>query len=632
MDDERIRKEKVTGRVLTLDRSLEDTLPYLFSLLDVEDPESSLYQMDAQIRRQRTFEALKKLFLRESLNQPLILIFEDLHWTDTETQGFLDTLSESVASAQLLLLVNYRPEYRHEWGQKTYYTQLRLAPLGKAEAEELLTALLGDTVGATGRSPLHALKQLILEKTDGTPFFMEEVVQTLVEEGTLSGDRGQYHLAGAPTDLQIPPTVQGILAARIDRLASEEKALLQQLSVIGRQFPVSLVKQVVTEPEDVLYRVLSALQAKEFLYEQPAFPESEYLFKHALTQEVAYGTVLQEQRRVLHERTGQALEALYAEKLVDHYSELAHHYSHSGNTQKAVEYLYLAGQQAAQRSAHAEAVTRLTTALELLKTLPDGRERAEQELRLQLALGPALVVNKSYTAPEIEHAYTRALELSRQMEDPARLFPAMKGLCLFSFTKGAEFQRVCELGEQLVRLADEAHSPVLQIEAYYALGIGLQYRGELSAGRTYLEQSVDLYDPRQHASLRFLSGEDLGVSSLASTSYALWTLGYPEQARQAMQGTLTLAREVSDAFSVAHALAFAAGRHLHYRDYALAQEYAEAAITLSTEHGIVWWHALADIFCGGALAAQGQPTEGIAQIRQGLEVYQTIGAELWRPY
>ena len=208
----------------------------------------------------------------------------------------------------------------------------------------------------------------------------------------------------------------------------------------------------------------------------------------------------------------------------------------------------------------------------------------------------------------------------------------MTGLCIFSFTKGAKFQRVCELGEQLVRLADEAHSPALQIEAYYARGIGLLYRGELPAGRMYLEQAVDLYDPYQHASLRFFSGEDPGVASRSNTSNALWMLGYPEQARQAIQGAQTLAQELSDIFTVAAGSAWAAGCDLHYRDYARAQERAEAAITLSTEHGFVWWHALADIFCGGALAAQGQPTEGIAQIQQGLEVYQTIGAELWRPY
>src|SRR5438093_1392187 len=203
-DDERKRREKVGGKVLMLDRSLEDTLPYLFALLGLEDPTVSLQQMDPQIRRRRTFEALKRLFLRESLNQPLVLIFEDLHWIDTETQALLDLVSESLATARLLLLVNYRPEYRHEWGQKTYYTQLRLASLGKEEAEELLAYLLGD------EASLKPRKQLILGKTEGTRFLMEEVVQTLAEEEMLVGEKGQYRLAKAVTELHLSPTVQGV--------------------------------------------------------------------------------------------------------------------------------------------------------------------------------------------------------------------------------------------------------------------------------------------------------------------------------------------------------------------------------------------------------------------------------------
>jgi predicted ATPase len=272
-DDERTWREKVMGKVLALDRSLEDTLPYLFSLLGIEDQTSSLQLMDAQIRRRRTFEALKRLFLRESLNQPLILIFEDLHWIDNETQGFLDVLSESVASARLLLLVNYRPRYRHEWGQETYYTQLRLAPLGKEEAEELLTFLLGNDTS------LKALKQLILDKTEGTPFFMEEVVQALVEDGTLTGASGHYHLTQhAPTQhvltLHIPTTVQGVLTARIDRLAPAEKAFLHQVAVIGRQFPLSLVQRVVTQPEEELYRLLASCRAKNFSTSSLRFPRT----------------------------------------------------------------------------------------------------------------------------------------------------------------------------------------------------------------------------------------------------------------------------------------------------------------------------------------------------------------------
>jgi class 3 adenylate cyclase/tetratricopeptide (TPR) repeat protein len=418
-DDERQRKEKVTGRVLTLDRSLEDTLPYLSALLSIDDPTSALQQMDPQIRRRRTFEALKKLLLRESLKQPLILVFEDLHWIDSETQGVLDMLSESVASARILVLANYRPEYRHEWGQKTYYTQLRLAPLGKEEAEELLTFLLG------ADASLKTVKPLILEKTEGTPFFMEEVVQTLAEEGVLVGARGNYRLETSPTELHVSPTVHGVLAARIDRLETAEKALLQQLSVIGRQFPLGLVRKVVTQTEDELYRLLSSLQGKEFLYEQPTFPEVEYLFKHALTQEVAYGTVLQERRKALHERTAQAIEALYRANLDEHYSALAHHYSQSGNTEKAIAYLGLAGQQSVQRSANTEAVTQLTRAVELLQSLPDNPARIQQELGLQTLLGGALIANKGYASPEVEHCYARAVTLCHRVGETPQLFPAL---------------------------------------------------------------------------------------------------------------------------------------------------------------------------------------------------------------
>ncbi len=344
-DDERRRREKITGRVLTLDHSLEDILPYLFFLLGIADPASPLQQMDPQIRRRRTFDAIKRLLLRESLNQLLILVFEDLHWLDAETQAFLTLLNDSVATARVLLLVNYRPEYRHDWGSKTYYTQLPLEPLGKKEAEEMLTALLEEKVGATHTSPLQSLKHFILEKTEGNPFFMEEIVQALVEQGVLARPDtvGAHSRAPLPTDLNIPPTVQAVLAARIDRLPAAEKELLQTLAVIGKEFSFSLLKQVVNQPEEELQPLLFRLQSVEFIYELLAFPEPEYTFKHALTQEVAYNSLLLERRRVLHERTAQVIETLFHNRLDDHYSELAHHYSRSGNTQKAVEYLRLAG-------------------------------------------------------------------------------------------------------------------------------------------------------------------------------------------------------------------------------------------------------------------------------------------------
>ena len=577
-DDELTRQEKVTGKVLRLDRSLEDTLPYLFALLGIEEQPSPLQQMDAQIRRQRTFDALKKLFLRESLNQPLVLIFEDLHWIDGETQGFLGVLSESVASAKLLLLTNYRPEYRHEWGQKTYYTQLRLAPLGKDEAEELLTFLLGNAPSLT------PMKQLILEKTQGTPFFMEEVVQTLVEDGTLGGAPGQYQLTHDVLTLQLPSTVQAILAARIDRLAPDEKALLQQLSVIGREFPLGLVRQVITQPEADLYRLLASLQRKEFLYEQPAFPEVEYLFKHALTQEVAYGTLLHEQRKLLHERTGQALETLYRTTLSEHYSDLAHHYRHSGNTQKAVDYLHLAGQQAVQRSANSEAINHLTTALELLTSLPDTPTRIHQELLLQVALGVALGTTKGYASLEMGAVYTRARELCRQVGETPQLSLVLWGLYVSYLVRG-ELQTAREVAEQLLCVAESVRDPELLPWAHYAMGATLTWLGEFTLAREHVQQGTALYDPQFHHAHVLGYGQDPGIACLGFTSWIFWFLGYPDQALQKSAEALMLARELANPSSSAYALDWAAMFHQFRREERVARERGESAIALSIEQG-----------------------------------------------
>jgi predicted ATPase len=434
-----------------LDRGLEDTLPYLFALLGITESASSLQQMDPQIRKRRTLEAIKRLLVRESFNQPLIVVFEDLHWVDNETQTFLHLLSESVVTAQMLLLVTYRPEYQHTWGSKMYYTQLRLDPLGKVEAEEMLRALLEEKVGA---QYAVSLRQFILEKTEGNPFFMEEIVQELHEQGIVMRPEGGGATGRSPlpADLHIPTTVQGVLAARIDRLAASEKSLLQTLSVIGKEFPLSLLQQVVKQPEEELQRLLFHLQEAEFIYEQPAFPEVEYTFKHALIQEVAYNTLLLERRRVLHERMAQGIESLFHSKLEDHYSELAHHYSRSGNTQKAVEYLHLAGQQAVQHSAHTEAITHLNSALAVLRTLPDTLERAQQELTLQLTLRAPFAITQGHASPEVERVCSRALELCRQLGETPQLFPAQVGLQSV-YVMRAELQTARELGEQLLRLA-----------------------------------------------------------------------------------------------------------------------------------------------------------------------------------
>ena len=314
-----------------------------------------------------------------------MLVIESLQWIDAETQAVLDGLVDSLPTAQLLLLVTHRPEYQHGWGSKTYYTQIRLDPLPPDSAEWLLHALLGPP------PDLGPLKQLLIERTEGNPFFLEECVRTLIEAGALVGDRGDYRLARAVPSIQVPATVQSVLAARIDALPPDEKALIQAASVIGREVPFPLLQAIAERSEEELRRALSRLQGAEFLYETNLFPDLEYSFKHALTQEVAYGSLLQERRRALDARMVEVIEQLYAGRLAEQIERLAHHAFRGECWDKAIVYLRDAGTRAATRSAHGEALAYFEQALAALKRLPETRETIEQTIDLCFELRPMLL-------------------------------------------------------------------------------------------------------------------------------------------------------------------------------------------------------------------------------------------------
>jgi hypothetical protein len=373
-DDLRTVRAKVTGQVLTLDEHLQDTVPAVLALFDALPADSPFLQLDPLQRRRRTLEALKRVLLRESQVQPLLLVFEDLHWIDSETQAVLDLLVESLPTARLLLLVNYRPDYQHSWGSKTFYTQVRLDPLPEASAGSLLHSLLGD--GAR----LGPLTQLLIARTQGNPFFLEESVRTLVETGVLVGERGAYRLEKPLDTWQVPATVQALLAARIDRLPPEDKRLLQTAAVIGSEVPGPLLQAIADTPDEALYRSLAQLQAAEFLYETSLFPEPVYTFKHALTHEVASGSLLQGRRRALHARIVEALEALAGDRRDDQVERLAHHALRSEVWDKALTYSRQAGDKAQTRSAYREAVVCYEQALVALEHLPDSRAAPSRPL------------------------------------------------------------------------------------------------------------------------------------------------------------------------------------------------------------------------------------------------------------
>ncbi|SAL14004.1 adenylate/guanylate cyclase [Caballeronia peredens] len=624
-DDQTHCRDKVRSRVLALGCVADDVVPYVCGLLGIDGFAPALAEMDSRIRRMRTFEAVTTVLIRESVNQPVVLLFDDLQWLDGETEGFIAFLAQRIESARILLLSNYRPEYRNGAEYRANCTELHLEPLGRPAARTLLTDLLGSDAA------LAPLKQLILEQTDGNPFFMEEAVQTLIEEQVLTGERGAFRVNRMPDTLRIPATVQDVLAARMDRLPAVQKMLLQTLAVVGRSFPWSLALAVcrglVAEDADELRDLLSRLQAADFIHERPAFPEIEYVFKHALTQDVADHALLAEQRCMLHERTARAIEALHPTRREEHYSDLAHHYRLSGNIPKAVEYLRHAGKQALQRGTQTDAIGHLRGALELLGRMPDTPERSRDELALHITLGPALMGTRGWAAPDVHANYVRALDLSEQLGDTRQRFAAQLALRTYHALR-AEYAVARDLGERLLELANSENDIAIAVEAHSALGSGLFFQGEFDAARDHLEQALARYQSTQRPERAYVHGLETGVRCLTFSSWTLWYLGYPEQASQRAEAALAHAHKLSHPFNLTFTLVSLAQLHQFRGDVKSAQECAEAAIDVATRHGFTFNQAWATVLRGWVLADQGKRDEGITQIETGLAAYRSTGAEL----
>ena len=617
-DDERTQREKVTGRVLALDRSLEDTLPHLFALLGVQEPGNTLDEMDSAVRRRRTREAIKSLIHRESLDHSLLLIFEDLHWVDAETQSLLDLLADSIGTAPILMMVNYRPEYEHHWTNKTYYTQLRLDPLGGDNAGEMLSELIGDG------DELQSIRELIITRTEGNPFFMEEMVRALFDQGVLTRN-GRVSMAKPLASVQIPPTVQGILAARIDQLMPAEKELLQTLAVIGKEFPLGLVRHVIPRTENELTHGLARLQLGEFIYERPAFPESEYTFSHALTQEVAYNSVLIERRRELHERAAAALEELFAGKLDEQVDALAHHYSRSGNAAKAVGFLRLAAEQARARSAYDDAIGYADEALRLMAELPDSRQRDSDEIAIQGLRGLLLAATKGYAAPEISQCLNRGLELCKRIGEGPEMYGVMFGLWNFNFARN-RLHDAMKLAEKILNLSRLMNTELAEAGADSAFGGTCMWRGEFIAAQQHLERANAVYDRDLDHYLPMYKARV--VPSRAQASWALWMTGCPDQAYKRAEEAVAFATRLGNPFSMVFALMHAiALAHLR-GDYEMIRPRAETMMQIAREQGFPYWSAIASMAIGRTLVGEGSYDAGIIRMVDAMTNLREAGGEL----
>ncbi len=491
---------------------------------------------------------------------------------------------------------------------------------------------------ARGKALPAEVVEQVVAKTDGVPLFVEELTKMVLESGLLQEQENRYALTGPLPPLAIPTTLHDSLMARLDRLATV-KGLAQLGATLGREFSYELLHAVSPWDEETLRRGLAQLVETEFLYQQGLPPQATYLFKHALIQETAYQSLLRSTRQQHHQRIAQVLEAHFPESCETQPELLAHHYTEAGLAAQALPYWQQAGQRAIQRSANLEAVAHLTQGLEVLATLPDTPERAQQELVVQTTLGPALIVTKGQASPEVLHAYTRARELCQQVGETPQLFQVLWGLWYFHLHR-VELRTAREMGEHLLTLAQRVGDPALCLEAHYALGNTLNYLGEFAAAQAHFAQVIVLYDPQQHHAHAYLYGQDPGVVCRHYAAVTLWYLGYPDQALQRSHEALTLAQELAHPHSLAFALIFAAWVHHFRREWPLTQERAEATIALAAEQGFGVYTAMGRIFRGCALAeqeaepgaGQGHVEEGMAQMQQGLAAWRTTGAAVFQPY
>jgi class 3 adenylate cyclase/tetratricopeptide (TPR) repeat protein len=618
-EDARRIREKVMGKILSLDRALEPGLPAFLALLDAPVDDMQWHALDPPQRRQRTLEALKRLLLRESQVQPLGLALEDLHWIDSETQSLLDSLVESLPTARLLLLVNYRPEYQHGWGGKTYYTQLRIDPLPPESCEELLRSLLGSD------EQLAPLERHLIAQTQGNPFFLEESIRTLIETQALVGERGAYRLVKPLAGVQVPPTVEAILAERIDRLPADVKRLLQAAAVIGVDVPLPLLQAVADETDEAVHRGLAHLQAAEFLYEARLFPDVEYTFKQDLTYQVVYGSLLHERRRALHARIVEASEALYPELLGEQVERLAHHAFRGEIWEKAVAYLSQAGARALARSAYREAVPRFEQALEALAHLPKTRETSEQAIDLRLGLRSSL-----FPLGELELGLRHlrdAEPVASALADQRRLAVLLAYASEHARLSGhADDAQASARKAQAIteRLGDFATS----VMASYYLGTAHFAAGDFPAAAQFLEKTILPLDGERERERCGMAGFPVAMAR-AFWAWALTERGDFEQAMHLGHESVQFAETLNHPYTLAFACRALGNVHAMRGEYRHAIAPLERASALCREWNLHFMTPLMLQTLGYAHALSGRVADGVELLQQSLTAGEAIGFKMY---
>ena len=617
-DTPRNIREKVTGKLLTLDEGLRSILRPVLSLLGglVDDP--AWDDLDPSERRRRIIEAIRALLLRESEVQALVVIFEDLHWIDRETQAVLDALVDSLPTARILLLVNYRPEFGHGWGARTYYAQRRLEPLPLKSAETLLSSLVGEA------SALGPLKRLLIERTEGNPFFVEESVRTLVETSALTGLPGAYRLTQDVETLEIPATVHGVLAARIDRMSAEDKRLLQTAAVVGKDVPFALLQAIVEDAEDQLNAGLAALQGAEFLYETRLFPEREYTFKHTLTHEVAYNSLLRHHRRDLHQRVADAIETLYADRRLEWADVLARHFEKAENWANAAVNYADASDNAKNRYANTSAVEFCTSALNCLDKATSLEEETQRSLRSRLLESRGQIrslLGDNQGAADDFRALRKLAEAAGNRSAEAA---ALNRSAQLSVTAGAYDEGIAD-ALQALTIARQINDKAAIARILITLGdIHIHgIRGEDEAGVEYLEEAIPI--------CRDLDDQTGLAEALCHLGTIRLLKGDYPTAITLFQESADLARAADDRPRLAFDLIFQGVIQMDLADFSAASDYMIDGITLAQEIEANVLAAIGQTFLGWVEVKRASYTKGQGLLDKALSTFEAAGAKSWIP-
>jgi class 3 adenylate cyclase/predicted ATPase len=622
-DPPAVKLDKLEALLADAATAAED-LPLLAELLSLPSDRYGLVPLSPQAKKERTLQALLRQVEDLSQRNPVLMVFEDVHWIDPTSLELLQVTADRVQQLPVVLLLTFRPEFPPPWVGQPHVTMLTLGRLNRRDTTALVERVVGDKV--LPRAVVHE----IVDRTDGVPLFVEELTKAVLEAGAGEGDAKAVLSRISPGPFAVPATLHASLLARLDRLGPDAKEIAQTGAAIGREFSDDLIRTVSRLPDAPLQSALEQLAASQLIFRRGS---SAYSFKHALVQDTAYGTLPRSKRQPLHARIARALEEKFPDIAATQPEVLAHHFTEADLTENAVAYWRKAGQRAAERSAHAEAIAHLRNGLIVAERVADPAERARRELDLQLVLAPVLIATKSWSAPEVEQAYLRARDLCRQAGDVAQLFTVSWGLWLV-YQQRCEFKTARDLLDELFAVARQSADPALLLQAHHAAWTTLLSLPELTACRAHLKAGLALYRPDAYRAHKFLYGShDAGVCNRYTAAAALWPLGFPEQSLAMAREAVSMARELSHPFSLVLALVFAAMIYQHRREAEPALKHAEAAIAVCAEHSIAPHLAAAgSILRGWAIALRGQAVEGIAEIRDGLAAVQPTGVRIRRPY